>query len=156
MFEALEGHLSEISLPVLSWVNPSTLGWGRLDVASWVMGGAKGTGSSDSSNRFWEPFPCKKLENYHGRCISPQMQRIGSPLIMFHWSHRGMSNFWYVPPAICSLHSPSILCLVLSGSWGPGSIRLEWLRGGIRAILFMGIWAVFLASGSALSSPWIT
>ena len=59
MFEALEGHLSEISLPVLSWVNPSTLGWGRLDVASWVMGGAKGTGSSDSSNRFWSPFPVK-------------------------------------------------------------------------------------------------
>ena len=47
-------------------MSPSTLGWvsekGTLDVASWVMGGAKGTGSSDSLNRLWEPFPCKKLE----------------------------------------------------------------------------------------------
>ena len=75
-----------------------------------------------------------------------------SPVIIFHWSERGRSNFW----SICQPSVP--LVLPLSRAQFPSEVKylgimLEGVRGGIKAISFMGIRAAFIASWFALSFP---
>ena len=53
----------------------------RLDIASWIMGDVKGTGSCDSCLQ--EPFPCKKQESNLRHCPSPQMERTMKPFSSF-------------------------------------------------------------------------
>ena len=68
---------------VFSWVSPMSLDLvnkrGRLDVASWIMGGVKGTGLSNCLQETFDKFPLvRSMSNFWSMCHQPSVPLIPS------------------------------------------------------------------------------
>ena len=99
-------------------------------------------------------FPVKSRKTIISIASLPRWREFYSPLIIFHWSERFMSNFWSMchQPSIPSVAPLPISQFSLEVKYL--SKMLEGVSDGTRATLAMGIRAASFASPSALQFPW--